>query len=101
MRRQVGGIVDVFDTDGQTVQRHGRKTRVIGRTPCGIEIKRHERADLGLVGRDRFGAEFDDRTRGEFASFDAAGEIERGQHHRRSINATMRVVAPRTKGKAM
>ena len=36
----------------------------------------------------------------QFAGFDAAGKIERAQHHRRSISATMRTVAPRTKGKA-
>ena len=53
------------------------RQEVIGRAPRAVEIKRHKRTDRGLFGRDRFGAEFDDRTRGKFAGFDAAGKIER------------------------
>jgi hypothetical protein len=40
------------------------------------------------MGRNRFGADLDDGTRGEFAGFDAAGEVEHGKHQRPSISAT-------------
>ena len=80
LRRQVGGIEDVLDPDRKTAQRRANKPRVFRGTGRRLEVKRYERADLGLVGRDRLGAEFDDSTRGEFAGFDAAGQVERGKH---------------------
>jgi hypothetical protein len=33
---------------------------------------------MRLIGRNRFSADLDDRTRSEFAGFDAAGKVERG-----------------------
>ena len=45
-----------------------------------VEIERDEGADLGLALGDGLGAQVD-RLRGrQFAAFDAAGEVESGQH---------------------
>ena len=65
------------------------RSGVDGRRGCfggaarSVEIEADEGADRRLARGDRLGAQFDDGARREFAGFDTAGKIERGQHHDR------------------
>src|SRR5262249_39158774 len=66
-----------------------------------LDVERRKRTDLGLARRNRRGAQVDDLGRGQFAGIDAAGEIERREHHSGlSISVTNACVRRRPHGVA-
>jgi hypothetical protein len=101
LRRQVGRVENVLKPDWQPMKRQRRQTWIIGRAAGAGEVERGKRADVFFLGGNRLGAQLDGASRGKFASVQAPGEIECGQHQARSIMATIPMVARRTYGKAI
>ena len=100
MRWQIGGSENILEGNRQATQRQSRKPRIVGGAARSGDVKRNEGADLLLACVNGFSAQLDHGARGQVAGFDAAGEIEGGEHHlrhhARSIRATIPVVARRT-----
>src|SRR5262249_34975699 len=95
--REIGGVVDVLDADWQAAQRQRRAG--VGACAGGLDIERHERADLGFAPGDGVGAEIHDRARRERAGLDLAGKLQRREHHGLpSSRAMMRSVRRRATG---
>src|SRR5262245_35956535 len=95
--REIGGVIDVLDADRQAAQR--QRCAGVGARAGGLDIKRHERADLGLALGDSVGTKIHDRARGEGAGFDLPGKLERREHHGLpSSRAMMRSVMRRAAG---
>ena len=88
-----------FSADRQAAQRLALQPFGAGGLARAVEIERDEGADLGLALGDGVGAKFDRQRGRQFAAFEAAGEVERGQHQAvPSIRLTTRMVKRRAAG---
>src|ERR1700722_13371350 len=99
--RQIGRVVNILHSDRQTAQRQRAQPRPFGGFSRAIDIECNKGADFRLARRNRFGAQFHNLARLNFAGVQAPDEMEYGKHHLPSMRATRRCVTPRTTGKAI
>lgn len=79
--RQIGRIEQILDADRKPAQwRFRQRLRSLPRPLARpFHVKFGEGAEGRFMRRDRLGTQIDEPGRGEFARFDAAGEVERKQ----------------------